>query len=67
MDPVKTGSLVVLSVFFNTFDQLTKITADGFAGTQARTKWTPNADLTTWDFTLRDGVTFTNAEPLYRR
>ena len=64
MDPVKTGSLVVLSVFFNTFDQLTKITADGSLEPKLATKWTPNADLTTWDFTLREGVAFTNGEPL---
>lgn len=64
MDPVKTGSLVVLSVFFNTFDQLTKITADGSLEPKLATKWTPNADMTSWDFTIRDGVTFTNGEQL---
>ncbi|KQR03842.1 hypothetical protein ASF72_05880 [Arthrobacter sp. Leaf141] len=64
MDPVKTGSLVVLSVFFNTFDQLTKITADGSLEPKLATEWTPSADMTSWDFTLREGVTFTNGEPL---
>lgn len=64
MDPIKTGSLVVLSVFFNTFDQLTKITADGTLEPKLATEWTPNADMTSWDFTLREGVTFTNGEPL---
>lgn len=64
MDPVKTGSLVVLSVFFNAFDQLTKITADGSLEPKLATEWTPNADMTSWDFTIREGVTFTNGEKL---
>lgn len=64
MDPVMTGSLVVLSVFFNTFDQLTKITADGSLEPKLATEWTPSADMTSWDFTLREGVTFTNGEDL---
>ena len=64
MDPVMTGSLVVLSVFFNTFDQLTKITADGSLEPKLATEWTPSADMTSWDFTIREGVTFTNGEKL---
>lgn len=62
MDPIRSGALVVLSVFFHTFDQLVEITPDGEMEPKLATEWTANDDLTQWDFTLRDGVTATNGE-----
>ncbi|MCT9821441.1 ABC transporter substrate-binding protein [Microbacterium sp. W1N] len=64
MDPIRSGALVVLSVFFHTHDQLVKITADGAMEPKLATEWTANDDLTTWDFTLREGVTASNGEEI---
>lgn len=64
MDPIRSGALVVLSVFFHTFDQLVAITADGELAPKLATEWTPNDDLTQWDFTLREGVEASNGEAI---
>lgn len=64
MDPIRSGSLVVLSVFFHTFDQLVAITADGSLEPKLAREWTPNDDLTEWDFTLNEGVTASNGEAI---
>lgn len=64
MDPLQSGSLVVLSVFFHTFDQLTTITPEGDLEGRLATEWTPNDDLTQWDFTLVDGVEASNGEAI---
>lgn len=64
MDPIRSGALVVLSVFFHTFDQLVKITAEGDVEPKLAESWTPSEDLTQWDFTLRDGVVASNGEEI---
>ncbi|MBF4458199.1 MULTISPECIES: ABC transporter substrate-binding protein [unclassified Pseudoclavibacter] len=64
MDPIRSGALVVLSVFFHTFDQLVAITAEGELAPKLATEWTSNDDLTQWDFTLREGVTASNGEAI---
>jgi len=64
MDPIRSGALVVLSVFFHTFDQLVAITADGELAPKLATEWTSNDDLTQWDFTLREGVEASNGEAI---
>lgn len=64
MDPIRSGALVVLSVFFHTFDQLVSITADGELEPKLATEWTSNDDLTQWDFTLREGVEASNGEAI---
>ncbi|WP_168195324.1 ABC transporter substrate-binding protein [Cryobacterium sp. LW097] len=64
MDPIESGALVVLSVFFHTFDQLVTITADGELAPKLATEWTANDDLTQWDFTLQEGVTASNGEAI---
>ena len=64
MDPIRSGALVVLSVFFHTFDQLTTITADGELAPKLATEWTSNDDLTEWEFTLREGVEASNGEAI---
>ncbi|WOF23516.1 ABC transporter substrate-binding protein [Microbacterium betulae] len=64
MDPVRSGALVVLSVFFHTFDQLVRITADGELEPKLAEEWTANDDLTQWDFTLHEGVVASNGEEI---
>jgi peptide/nickel transport system substrate-binding protein len=64
MNPIRSGALVVLSVFFHTFDQLVTITADGELAPKLATEWTSNEDLTQWDFTLREGVEASNGEAI---
>ena len=63
-DPVMDGSLAGYNYYYNTFDQLTQLDADGAIQPRLATKWEPSADFTSWTFTLRDDVTFTNGEPL---
>ncbi|SDQ67323.1 ABC transporter substrate-binding protein [Microbacterium sp. cf332] len=64
MDPIRSGALVVLSVFFHTHDQLVKITADGEMVPKLATDWSANADLTEWEFTLQPDVTASNGEEI---
>lgn len=64
MDPIRSGALVVLSVFFHTHDQLVKIGPDGELLPKLATDWTPNADLTQWQFTLQPDVTASNGEAI---
>ncbi|WP_221584948.1 ABC transporter substrate-binding protein [Microbacterium sp. G2-8] len=64
MDPLQSGSLVVLSVFFHTFDQLVTITPEGDLESRLAKEWTPNDDVTQWDFVLNEGVTASNGEAI---
>ena len=64
MDPIRSGALVVLSVFFHTFDQLVRITADGELEPKLAEEWASNDDLTQWDFTLHEGVAASNGEEI---
>ncbi|WP_169564312.1 ABC transporter substrate-binding protein [Microbacterium indicum] len=64
MDPIKAGALVVLSVFFHTFDQLTSISADGELEPGLAQSWTANDDVTEWDFALAPDVTASNGEAI---
>ncbi|NHI16104.1 ABC transporter substrate-binding protein [Microbacterium excoecariae] len=64
MDPLQSGALVVLSVFFHTFDQLVAIGPDGEMLPQLATEWAANEDVTEWDFTLAEGVTASNGEEI---
>ncbi|GAA3664942.1 ABC transporter substrate-binding protein [Microbacterium marinilacus] len=64
MDPIRSGALVVLSVFFHTFDQLVAITADGSLEPKLAREWTSNDDVTQWDFTLNPGVLASNGEEI---
>ncbi|WP_156758829.1 ABC transporter substrate-binding protein [Microbacterium karelineae] len=64
MDPIQSGALVVLSVFFHTFDQLVTITPDGELASRLAREWIPNDDVTQWDFVLNEGVTASNGEEI---
>lgn len=64
MDPIRSGALVVLSVFFHTHDQLVKIAADGALEPKLATEWKANDDLTEWEFALTPDVTASNGEAI---
>ncbi|WKK72547.1 ABC transporter substrate-binding protein [Rathayibacter oskolensis] len=63
-DPIMDGSLAGYNYYYNVFDQLTKLDADGVIEPSLATEWTPSADLTTWTFTLRDDAVFSNGDPV---
>lgn len=63
-DPIMDGSLAGYNYYYNVFDQLTKLDADGAIEPSLATEWTPSEDLTTWTFTLRDDATFSNGDPV---
>lgn len=49
-------------VWLGTFDALTRLDSDGSLGPGLATSW-KLLDANTWQFTLRQGVTFSNGEP----
>lgn len=63
-DPIVDGSLAGYNIYYNLFDQLTVLDADGAIQPSLATKWAANADFTEWTFTLRDDVVFQDGEPL---
>ncbi|BDZ48318.1 hypothetical protein GCM10025867_05590 [Frondihabitans sucicola] len=63
-DPIVDGSLAGYNYYYNEFDQLTKLTASGAVKPSLATKWTHSADFTTWTFTIRKGVKFTDGSDL---
>ncbi|WP_183091813.1 MULTISPECIES: ABC transporter substrate-binding protein [Mycetocola] len=63
-DPIMDGSLAGYNYYYNEFDQLTQLSADGELTPRLATKWTPNADFTTWTFTIRTDAKFSNGDPV---
>lgn len=63
-DPIVDGSLAGYNIYYNLFDQLTKLNADGEIEPSLATDWAPNADFTEWTFHLRDDVKFQDGSPL---
>lgn len=63
-DPLVEGSLAGYNYYYNLYDQLTALNADGEIEPSVATGWTPNDDFTEWTFTLRDDVTFHDGDPL---
>ena len=63
LDPQIQGDLTSMSVADNIFDTLTVRKSDNTLGPGLATKW-KQLDPLTWQFTIRDGVTFQNGEPL---
>lgn len=63
MDPSKDTSPISLNLFKMVFDQLTDIERDGSVGPLLAATW-ETADAVTWDFTLVDGATFHNGDPV---
>ncbi|PPI27139.1 ABC transporter substrate-binding protein [Rathayibacter sp. AY1B5] len=63
-DPIMDGSLAGYNYYYNLFDQLTVLDAEGGIQPSLATAWTPSDDLTTWTFTLRDDAVFSNGDPV---
>lgn len=63
-EPIGDGSLAGYNIYYNLFDQLTRLDADGAIQPSLATEWTSNADFTEWTFTLRDDVVFHDGTPL---
>ncbi|MCQ9388135.1 ABC transporter substrate-binding protein [Brevibacterium sp. 50QC2O2] len=63
-EPIMDGSLVGYSLYYGMFDALTILTADGKIVPRLATEWESSKDLKTWTFHIRDGVKFSNGDPL---
>ncbi|NTW40274.1 MAG: ABC transporter substrate-binding protein, partial [Cellulomonadaceae bacterium] len=64
LDPIFDTGLAALNVFYNVFDQLATIDADGAVQPRLAESWTADETLTTWVFTLREGATFQDGTPV---
>jgi peptide/nickel transport system substrate-binding protein len=64
LDPIFDTGLPALNIFYNVFDQLATIDADGTVQPRLATSWTADETLTTWVFTLREGATFQDGSPV---
>lgn len=63
-DPIIDGSLAGYNYYYNIFDRLVMLDADGELQPQLATEWASNEDFTQWTFTLRQGVTFHDGSDL---
>jgi peptide/nickel transport system substrate-binding protein len=63
-DPIMTRSISAWNIYYAVYDGLTRITAEGAIEPGLATSWKHNDDLSQWDFTIRDGVTFHNGDAL---
>lgn len=63
-DPVMENSLAGLNYYYNEFDELAITDATGAIVPGLATKFTSSPDFTTWTFTIRNGVTFSDGSPL---
>ena len=63
-DPIVDGSLAGYNIYYNLFDQLTKLDEDGAIQPSLATDWSSNDDFTEWTFTIRDDVEFHDGTPL---
>ncbi|MCC2323045.1 ABC transporter substrate-binding protein [Cellulomonas xiejunii] len=63
-DPVVDGSLAGYNYYYNVFDRLVMLDADGALQPQLATGWESNEDFTRWTFTVRDDVTFHDGSAL---
>ena len=64
LDPMLDTSPISFNVFRNIFDALTRIEADGSVAPLLAQSWTPSAEATVWDFTIRSGAKFHNGQPV---
>jgi peptide/nickel transport system substrate-binding protein len=54
LDPLYDTQLPALNIFYNVFDQLAQVDADGSVSPRLASGWTHDDSLTSWVFTLRD-------------
>jgi peptide/nickel transport system substrate-binding protein len=66
-EPIRDGSLVGYSLYYGMFDALTILDKDGKITPRLATDWEPSPDMRTWTFHVRDGIKFTNGDPLTAR
>ena len=64
LDPMLDTSPISFNVFRNIFDALTQIEADGSVAPLLAQSWTPSAEATVWEFTIRSGAKFHNGQPV---
>ena len=64
LDPMLDTSPISFNVFRNIFDALTRVEADGSVGPLLAQSWTPSAEATVWEFTIRSGAKFHNGQPV---
>jgi len=64
LDPMLDTSPISFNVFRNIFDALTRVEADGSVSPLLAQSWTPSAEATVWDFTIRSGAKFHNGQPV---
>ncbi|MEJ1154901.1 ABC transporter substrate-binding protein [Microbacterium marmarense] len=64
LDGIVDGSLAGYNIYYNLFDQLTTLDADGNIMPSIATEWSANDDFTEWTFTLRDDIEFHDGTPL---
>jgi peptide/nickel transport system substrate-binding protein len=71
LDPIYDTNLPALNVFYNIYDQLTGIDAQGHVVPRLAESWSASADLKSWAFKLRpnvkcqDGSTATSADVVF--
>jgi peptide/nickel transport system substrate-binding protein len=63
-DPVLDNGLYSNNIFHSLYDQLTSVDGDGELQPRIATEWTATPDAKSWTFTIQEGLTFTNGEPL---
>jgi len=64
LDPMLDTSPISFNVFRNIFDALTRVEADGSVSPLLAQSWTPSAEATVWEFTIRGGAKFHNGQPV---
>ncbi|MPZ61901.1 MAG: hypothetical protein GEU93_11510 [Propionibacteriales bacterium] len=64
LDPTKEYSANATGTYSNIFDTVTAISTDGELEGVLATEWEVTEESKVWEFTLRDGVKFSNGEPL---
>jgi peptide/nickel transport system substrate-binding protein len=64
LDPIYDTNLPALNVFYNIFDQLTGIDAQGHVVPRLAVSWSYSPDLKSWAFKLRPGVKCQDGSPV---
>jgi peptide/nickel transport system substrate-binding protein len=63
-DPAATTWIEASNLFRNSVEFLTYVDSDNATHPYLAESWHPSADLKTWDFKLREGIRWSNGDPL---